>query len=537
MTSEENSRNSVLIVDDEYHVGILIEKLIHWDELRMECVGKATNGEAAFEMICELHPDVVITDVRMPKVTGLDLIQMVQEKLEYSPNFIIVSGYKEFEYAHQAILYGVENYILKPVNELELNQTLEKIRKKIDERTAQKRREESMQQSRKENEYRIKQDFLKNIIEQETVVSSEAVSAAMHGDHYMGIDVKMDYINYKQFDTRQDELLIRHIKQIVQTALEGVSEELLICEKEHLHLYCLINYQADQDTEVTRSINEALSRIQEYLLGFEQYVVTIGIGNPRTGFADIRYSILEATKAVCERLRCGTGRLIYFREHRDISEKFENGYRQLRREILKMAGNMEAENLSESLETWLNLSCQDDTLEMFVLYDRADRLVDAFFAHLEYDEEKKEQAKNDMKAGIQHCFRISQMVRVLSEGMCAFVDNARKELQSQSVLPVRKAIEYVEQHFKEKILLEDVAALVDLNPVYFSTLFKKETGMNFSAYLIEVRMEKAKALLISTNETVAAIGDSVGYSDQKYFSQVFKKAVGVKPIVYRKMHA
>ena len=113
----------------------------------------------------------------------------------------------------------------------------------------------------------------------------------------------------------------------------------------------------------------------------------------------------------------------------------------------------------------------------------------------------------------------------------------RKVKKIKSLRPIRQAKEYVEKHFRDKILLEDIAAIVDLNPVYFSTLFKKETNMNFSTYLINVRMEQAKKLLVSSNDTIAAIGDAVGYGDQKYFSQLFKKVVGVKPAIYRRLHS
>ena len=95
----------------------------------------------------------------------------------------------------------------------------------------------------------------------------------------------------------------------------------------------------------------------------------------------------------------------------------------------------------------------------------------------------------------------------------------------------------MEEHYSEKIVLEDLAALVDLNPVYFSVLFKKETDMNIGSYLKQIRMEKAKELLRTTNETIAAIGDSVGYRDSRHFSQSFTKYVGVKPALYRRLHS
>ena len=127
----EEKKKSVLIVDDEFRIGMLIKKLIHWSELNMECMEVLDDGEKAVQMVHEKNPDIVITDIRMPRVSGLDLIRIISEENKTNTHFIVISGYKEFEYAHQALAYGVENYILKPVNEEELNDSLKKIAQKI----------------------------------------------------------------------------------------------------------------------------------------------------------------------------------------------------------------------------------------------------------------------------------------------------------------------------------------------------------------------------------------------------------------------
>ena len=110
-------------------------------------------------------------------------------------------------------------------------------------------------------------------------------------------------------------------------------------------------------------------------------------------------------------------------------------------------------------------------------------------------------------------------------------------MEAESAKPIRQAQQYVDEHYGEKIVLEDLAEIVGLNPVYFSVLFKKETGINFSSYLVNVRMEKAKEMICNTNETIAAVAESVGYKDARYFSQTFTKVVGVKPALYRKLHS
>lgn len=108
----QNKKWRVLIVDDEFRIGRLIKKLIHWDEFALECVDVVDNGGTAFEIIQSVRcPDVVITDIRMPKINGLELIAMTRE-IHKNMKFVVISGYKEFEYAHQALQYGVEDYLL-----------------------------------------------------------------------------------------------------------------------------------------------------------------------------------------------------------------------------------------------------------------------------------------------------------------------------------------------------------------------------------------------------------------------------------------
>ena len=123
----------VLIADDEKKIGLLIKKLILWDELSMECMDIVQDGEAALRTILKDHPDIVITDIRMPGLSGLELIERVTDELkEDAPHFIVISGYRYFEYARKAIKYGVEDYLLKPIEEDELNNVLRKIRDSIE---------------------------------------------------------------------------------------------------------------------------------------------------------------------------------------------------------------------------------------------------------------------------------------------------------------------------------------------------------------------------------------------------------------------
>ena len=233
----------VLIVDDEFRIGMLINKLIRWEEYNIECLDVVDNGEAAFQIIQEAHPDIVITDIRMPKISGLDLISMTRERNILS-KFVVISGYKEFEYAHRALQYGVDDYLLKPVNEEELNKVLKKCTQELNDEEEKSREQLQMQEAVTESRQIIKRNFLKNIIEQEDedTVEKDTPHVSMEGEIYRGIDIKLDYVDFTKKDKKQDQLTVSKITSAVEQILRMEVEEVLLCEKENLHIYCLFNY-------------------------------------------------------------------------------------------------------------------------------------------------------------------------------------------------------------------------------------------------------------------------------------------------------
>jgi len=534
----------VLIVEDEVRIAQLIKKLVKWDEIGLECVGMANNGQTALDIIGKCSPDIVITDIRMPKVNGLELISRVKQNNE-NIRFIVVSGYKEFEYAHKAIQYGVNNYLLKPINEDELNKVLREIYAEINTDLIKHKEEEELKKELCESRKIIKSEFLSNIIENVDTISSEEIeeltgkyNLEFAGNAYRCFDIKLDYWDYEKHDEKQDRLTVEQIVSIAEKNFKGSAKEQIICEKENLHIYCLVNYDSSRSKEIKDSINNILTEIQEYLIKFELYEATIGIGRDVTNQGEIGISVSEAFRAVQNRIKYGIGRLIYSKtlslnNKLDIDE-FLNKYRE------KYLASIESYS-KESFEQCVNEIFRDigsrDDIDFSCCYDIAERLIYAFFDHLKIKNEEGEALKRHLLNAYQHCYTLVRLKNLLSRHLGEYLESSLNYLKLENVKPIRIAKQYINEHFSEKIVLEDIANMVGLNPVYFSVLFKKETGMNFSNYLINLRMEKAKNLLRSTNDTMEAIADSVGYKDTRYFSQLFTKTVGIKPALYRRLHS
>ncbi|MEG2667459.1 MAG: response regulator [Lachnospiraceae bacterium] len=535
-----NRKLKVLIVDDEYRIGQLIKRLIDWNEIGLECIAVLDNGESAYKVILEQNPDIVITDVRMPKINGLDLICMTKEVREHI-QFIVISGYKEFEYAHRALQYGVNDYLLKPIDEKELNVVLRKI---VNEMLTERKVEKEMIQMEQKvstSESIIRQNVLNNIIEQEEL-SLDEIAASYNLDFaaeiYRGIDIKLDYWDYEKNDAKQDRLTVEKVISIMEQNLEGHVKEQLICQKSNLNIYCLFNYENGRSKEIKNIINTVLSEIQEFLIRFEQYEVTIGIGTEKREFGEIRLSIQEAYQAVQNRIRLGTGRLIYAKNI--CTKKKINIKEYIERYKEQMINSIETYNRS-IFEQCMNqlygeLQIEED-IDFSVYYYLANGLIDFFFNTIDVQNKEGEQLKEFLFNMSQHCYTPVKLKELLKEYLGEYLDVCLEAVESESIKPVREAKKYMEQHYGEKIVLEDIALLVDLNPVYFSVLFKKEIGVNFSTYLTNIRMEAAKELIRAGNETIAAIAEQVGYKDARYFSQTFTKIVGVKPALYRRLHS
>lgn len=530
----------VMIVDDEFRIGQLIKKLIRWDELFLECVDVLDNGEIAYEMILEKRPDIVITDIRMPKINGLDLVCMTREVRE-NIKFVIISGYKEFEYAHKALQYGVNSYLLKPINEKELNEVMYKVTMELSENSAVVEHQAEMKKILNVSKQIIRRDFLNHIIDKGQPGTLSQVEQEYHvklnAPLYRGIDIKLDYSNLENTDKKQDRITIDKVLAIVEQQLQSCVREELICEKPGHHIYCLFNYEADKAKDIKLHINDIMSEIQDYLLGFEQYVVTVGIGTEKNDFASIRSSISEAQKAVGNRIKLGVGRLIYAEGLADMEIIDAQTYLEPYRDGFLAAMEVYSQ---ESLNLIINkifssLQLRED-IDFSVSYTIAEEIIILFFDNLEIQNKTRDDLKQLWLSSINQCYSFVNLKNFLKQSLGDYLETSLKLRETESARPIRQAKKYINTHYAEKITLEDMATLVDLNPVYFSVLFKKETEMNFSTYLVHVRMEYAKQMLRKGNETISAVAERVGYKDARYFSQVFARTVGVKPALYRKLH-
>lgn len=540
MTAAKTTR-TVLIVDDEIRINKLIEKLIKWESLGLSFAGSADNGATALSFIKQFNPDIVITDIRMPIINGLELIRLTKE---FNPNtrIIVISGYKEFEYAHKALQYGVNDYLLKPINEDELNSVLHKIVEAFqvaDQRTAdQKKANRIINQS----EQILKSNFLNNLIDNSkninSMIASETYNIALDAPCYTSFVVKLDCLNINSINENLEQVVTGKITNIIQNNLKEVVTEAIVTTKKFMFIYCIVNYFDTEKKLFKSSLRKILLETQEYLSNLECYMVTIGLSNERGDIGEIRFAISEAYQAVQNRIKLGVEKIISI-NHLNCTDinPAEDYLAPHFKTLLTSIENYSDINFEQAINDIYSIFMTNVNLDYSACYEIADNIVDFFTGHQNFNKAEFSKQVALIKTQCMHAYSISALKNILKSRLGAWLKAGLQSVEFLNGRPVRTAKEYIQTHYNKKITLEDIADIVDLNPVYFSTLFKKETGSNFSTYLLNIRIAKAKSLLKEGNDTIAAVAEKVGYKDARFFSQTFTKEVGVKPVVFRKLHS
>lgn len=534
----------VIIADDEVKICQLICKLVDWEALDMEVAGVAGNGLEALEKIRSMVPDVVITDIRMP---GLDGMEMIRQARQVNGNiaFIIISGYRHFEYARTAIKYGVSDYLLKPIKKEELVATLEKIRERYLERTEQLTFEERVRLVLKNDAGRLRTSYFSSILypksrEQENMSLEEINSHyhySMRPGYFQILCIKFDRI--PAGDRKTLEFLSEKTNQAAEQQLREVCYDFELYV-ESSYVYVLLNFDPEERKNVRRQVKALLDSLIVLESIMEGMRVTIGAGTAVESVAQIRQSLRSSRWRVEQRLIAGTGVVLdgEIRERSDLAEsalfhEFNAAMTkalesmdkdQVRPVLLKLKEDLLAREQVSGHEI-LQMSREVCNLYLFCMKNQKINLEDEAGFIERYN------------AGADGCDSVDSLFRFLIKAIeDSFFEAAKRKLQEDN-RPIRMAKKYMKEHYMEPITLEDVSAMAGFNPTYFSSLFKKETGSAFLEYLSGVRMDEAKRLLRETGISVAAVCEKVGYNDVKYFTKAFIKYTGLKPNEYRKLYS
>ena len=523
----------VILVDDEAEVIDIMEAKIRWSELGFEVVGSAKNGVKALELVEKLQPDVVLTDIRMPYMDGLELSRKLNQ--DYPNIYIILcTGFDEFEYAKEAVHLDIKAYLLKPISAAELSESLMRLKENLD-----KEREEKLNVRKLENYFQESLPALQSnlfislmegrVSEEDYARFSAAYQVNMKGPLFCCI----------VFHTSEN-----HVPEGMNPLLLSMSVEREIRQrlvekwhcKEFLYLGNTVLIMEMGSEEQMVPITDECDRFCRWAYRVMGAVVTAGIGTVCDNLFNINLSYEGTREAVSYRVLYGTQRAINIREivpkeQATLSLLEEGRMHDLFRAI--RVGN--PEKIEEAVQKEIQ-KIHKHTVTIGQYHLAAMETVSNFYKFcannsLDFNEiagnvpnlyEKVPQMDESSLTSW-----MNEMARMISEELKTARNSTSHRLVTEAQLLVR------EKYMDASISLDVVCSILGVSNSYFSSVFKKETGKSFISYLTDYRMDIAEELILSGETKSYKVAEKVGYLDANYFSYVFKKRFGVSPSKYR----
>ena len=531
----------VFLVEDERIMREGIKNNIDWEKEGFAFVGEAGDGELAYPLLQKTRPDILITDIKMPFMDGLELSRLVKQELP-GIKILILSGYDEFEYAKEAISIGITDYLVKPLSGAQLMEAVKRVAEQIREEQQQREFLETFERERQENMQLERQKFF-----QKLVSGRLPVSAALKEGREIGLELAARGYNILLFQTfwgeqtegysEEQNRVTREMERIVE-----MMPEILMIER-GLEGWAFILKELGENPieELEEKFSSMLVTAVEACEGLEYFG---GIGKPVERLSELKQSFEAAGRAFAYR---------YLKKRNQIVKSGEESEEQTADAELTL-GELNLERLDHrAVERFLKTGLAVDAVHFVEEYldslgekniqslmFRQYVTMDIYFAAAKMlddlgidsgalaarcgDFQKMPEVFSSLDAARTYLRRVLETAIELKDGQ------AQKKYSSL----LKNARTYIEEHYDEEdISLNTVAASVNLSPNHFSTIFSQETGQTFIEYLTGVRMEHAKALLRSTAMKTAEIAFAVGYKDPHYFSYIFKKTQDCTPREFR----
>lgn len=530
----------VLIADDEKNICLMIQKLVNWESYGMEVIALVHNGLDAMRVIEQQRPQLVISDIRMPGYDGLEIVKRTRQ-LELDTDFVIISGYKQFEYAHTALNLGVEHYLLKPIDKQELEETLEKLCQKHAINRKKEAEQERLMEQVRDSKRTVRQHFLTDIIKKNGTINTVLQVQKEETDCY-GFEQDRFWAFMVKLDTEDRAQKLDGVLQMAEHMIEYVFQQgkcEYINSRMNSGIITILNYKQEEKSEIRSLIEKCFHKLFQELEKFGGFHVTLGVGGDRQAISETADSIQEAINAVKCRARVGMNKVIYYDQLHYREASVKEILEETRREMRNMVTVFDYEALRGlATKDLKNIQAipMCSPVAIYEYIENVTQLVAETLRKNGMDEEVVSQMEENVRHEMDYYVDMDEIVYRSFEVIRLCLEKLFAQRKNRSQRPIRMAREYIQQHYAQQVTLEEVAEAIGLSPAYLSTMFKKEMGISFSDCLISCRIDVARLLLKESDLSIREVAEQVGYMDARYFSKVFNKIVGLKPSVYRKMY-
>jgi len=519
--------HKVFLVEDEIVAREGIRDNVDWRLNGFDFCGEAPDGEIALPLLETAEPDVLITDIKMPFMDGLQLCKVVRERMPWV-KIIILSGHDEFEYAQEAIKLGVTEYLLKPVGVQELHNVLHKVAALLDRERKEQEELQRLRDQVEDNLAVLRERFLLKLVvgavsSAEAIEQSQSLGLELLARCYLVVVIKVELCDApEQFDYHEYQQVQRIVSSLV-----GTNPDVFLLTKDLEELVLMIKGNTPEYLQEEGDF--LLEQIERQVQG-GKCKLAIGVGTPKKRLTDIYHSFVEALTAIQDTtnaykaspdgevdtaellkvdksavedyLRCGV--------KEDFDDFFDAFIRPLGETALK----------SYLIKNYIFL---DLVLITARFVNELGGTVEEVIPEINHIE--------TALATIRTIEHIRDQAQKILTSALAFRDS---RANSHYAGMIQHAKEYIGVHYVDpNMSLNEVAAQVSLSPSHFSVVFGQETSRTFKEYLTEVRIKRAKELLRTTTLKSSEIAYQTGYTDPHYFSYVFRKNTGLTPTEFR----
>lgn len=533
----------VFLVEDEMVIRRGIKNSIDWEKEGYIFCGEASDGELAYPMIIKEKPDILITDIRMPFMDGLELCKLVKKEL---PNIkiLILSGYDEFDYAKEAIRLGVTEYLLKPISSGKLLEALNGVSESIRREKEDKDLVRKYMEEMRENTEHEKQKFFEQMI----AGNLSMADALETGKKYeMNLSAGMYNLLLFRFTLGEENRKSGELLGEAEYAIEKLTERLeYVFEFQRGVEGWAFLLMADNEEQMSERVKELSKDLEEIMKNYSTIAYFGGIGQPVARLRELEESFREAERALAARFTMELNRIISVEDIRmaqnvdtldDIEITSFGEIEKTRTMLEKFLNNGAEDEIDEFVDVYIN-ELPEENLKSVLM--RQYIIMDAYIVMMSFCEKiegiegemqaQSEELKNSMKTS-QTLEEIKNYIRMLLKKIIGVRDTISGRRYSDIIEIAKDQIR--KTYMSDEISLNTIAAEVGMSPSYFSSIFSKEMGKTFVEYLTEIRMDRAKELLMCSSMKTSEIGYEVGYKDPHYFSYIFKDPQNCTPKEFR----
>ncbi|WP_162551143.1 response regulator [Paenibacillus tepidiphilus] len=532
-----NPSIKICIVDDIPAVVRGLSTRIAWEEHGITVAATAADGKEGLAQIRRHRPDIVLTDIRMPFMDGLEMMRTIQAEIP-GIKLIFLTGYSDFAYAQEAIKLGAFDLIVKPFTKCQVLETVLKAKEMLERERSQAEQMRGMEQKLRESLPYLRQEYMRLLIRYGTRQQRQAqqwdfYGIRMESRHFCVMVAEIDF-----FAERTAALTVHEV-ELIRFAVQNILEETVfaftqgIVFRENVSQFVIVmNPPAELDAE------QLAERCRENVSRHSYQTVSIGLGGEVEETGQLAVSYAQALSALARTFLSGGNSVYRHAEERSAQEAMPRYSYDREKELLYCLRSANLAKAEEQLEgiwnEWMTPPFLPDPAIIKTLCLELAHSVHRVFTEKAPDAEVK--ALEQKLAGMNQAASFGELRRQIREFCregCRYVQ-ARQS--SETRVLVEQAIAYINTRLHENLSVADCARHVHLSPSYFSNLFKKETGMTLTQYIIGRRMDKAKELVLEGMQ-VQDIATSLGYEDRPYFTELFKRTTGMTPTDFRAKYA